>query len=93
MLNNIPNTILTLAAHLVAIRYAEIRWPYSTNLDCRQRPGLPGDGACWAFIAEKLRFILFGRYPFEEHCRPLFVVMIFIVLIISSFDRRLWGRP
>jgi general L-amino acid transport system permease protein len=27
-------------------------------------------GACWGFIAEKHRFILFGTYPFEEHWRP-----------------------
>ena len=27
-------------------------------------------GACWGFIAEKHRFILFGTYPFEQHWRP-----------------------
>ena len=30
-----------------------------------------GHGACWAVIAEKYRLILFGRYPYEEHWRPL----------------------
>lgn len=27
-------------------------------------------GACWSFIAEKWRFILFGLYPFSEQWRP-----------------------
>ena len=51
-----------------------------------------GDGACWAFIAEKLRFILFGRFPYAEQWRPLVVVVIFVALILASCDRRLWGR-
>ena len=28
------------------------------------------EGACWGFIAEKHRFILFGTYPYEQHWRP-----------------------
>ena len=29
-----------------------------------------GTGACWGVVTEKYRFILFGRYPFEEQWRP-----------------------
>lgn len=28
------------------------------------------DGACWGFVTEKWRLILFGRYPYEEQWRP-----------------------
>jgi general L-amino acid transport system permease protein len=49
-------------------------------------------GACWAFIHEKFRFILFGTYPYEEQWRPFFAVLIFLALILASCDRRLWGR-
>jgi general L-amino acid transport system permease protein len=95
LFNSIPNTILTLAAlYLLAVtippvfRWAFIDaiWSADSGRACR------GAGACWAFIAEKGRFILFGRYPFDEHWRPLFVVVIFIALILASCDRRLWGR-
>src|SRR6266403_3267940 len=95
LFNSVPNTILTLAAlYLLAITIPPIiRWAFidaiwhaDSGRACR------GDGAGWAFIAEKLRFILFGRYPFEEHWRPLFVVVIFIALILASCARRLWGR-
>jgi len=95
LFNSIPNTILTLAAlYLLAvmippvIRWAVVDaiWHAETGRACR------GDGACWAFIAEKGRFILFGRFPYEEHWRPLFSIVIFIAMILASCDRRLWGR-
>jgi general L-amino acid transport system permease protein len=95
LFNSIPNTILTLAAlYLLAvtippvIRWALIDavWHGETGRACRS------GGACWAFIAEKGRFILFGRYPYAEHWRPLFTVVIFIAMILASCDRRLWGR-
>jgi general L-amino acid transport system permease protein len=51
----------------------------------------PGAGACWAVIAEKHRFILFGRYPYEEQWRPLVMVLVFLALVGVSAFRRLWG--
>src|ERR1700758_3568551 len=95
LFNSIPNTILTIAAlYLLAViippvvRWAVVDavWHGETGRACR------GGGACWAFIAEKGRFILFGRYPYAEHWRPLFTVVIFIAMILASCDRRLWGR-
>ena len=47
-------------------------------------------GACWGFINEKHRLILFGSYPFDQQWRPLIVSMIFIVLLLSSCNRRFW---
>jgi general L-amino acid transport system permease protein len=52
-----------------------------------------GKGACWAFIGEWARFILFGRYPYAEQWRPLAVVLIFAALLAASCVPRLWGRP
>jgi len=95
LFNSIPNTILTIAALylLVVIIPPLFRWAFidavwsaDSGRACR------GGGACWAFIAEKGRFILFGRYPYAEHWRPLFTVVIFIAMILASCDRRLWGR-
>ncbi len=95
LFNSIPNTILTLIAFYFlavaippVVRWALIDaiWSADSGRACR------GAGACWAFIAEKGRFILFGRYPYEEHWRPLLTVVIFIAMILASCDRRLWGR-
>src|SRR5262249_25927270 len=93
--NSLPNTILTmgplpLLAVIIppVVRWAVVDavWHSETGRACR------GGGACWAFIEEKGRFILFGRYPYAEHWRPLFTVVIFIAMILASCDRRLWGR-
>ena len=50
------------------------------------------DGACWAFIHEWWRFIIFGRYTFDEQWRPALSVMIAVGLLVASCDRRLWSR-
>ena len=51
-----------------------------------------GEGACWAFIHEWYRFILFGRFPYDEHWRPALSIVITIGLILVSCDRRFWNR-
>ena len=49
-------------------------------------------GACWAFIGDWFRFILFGRYPYDEQWRPALVLLIFAALLLASFARRLHAR-
>src|SRR5580658_468438 len=51
-----------------------------------------GSGACWAFIREKWRFILFGRYPFEEQWRPALATILLFALTGLSFVPNLWRR-
>src|SRR5438270_2310684 len=94
LFNSVFNTILTLLALYIlamtipaALRWAFIDavWSAPNGQACR------GDGACWAFIGEKLRFILFGRFPYAEQWRPLIVVMLFIGMIVASCGRRMWG--
>ena len=49
-------------------------------------------GACWAVLTEKYRFILFGRYPYEQQWRPAVVTGIFVALFGASASRYSW-RP
>ena len=49
-----------------------------------------GEGACWGFIAEKHRFILFGTYPYEQHWRPAVATVLLIGLWIVSSMRLFW---
>jgi general L-amino acid transport system permease protein len=65
-------------------------WSAPTGRACVAGNG--GEGACWAFVGQWYRFILFGRYPYEQQWRPLFVILIFVVMLLASCDRRLWGR-
>lgn len=50
------------------------------------------DGACWAFITEKWRLILFGLYPFAEQWRPSLAMAIFVTLLFASCNRFFWKR-
>jgi general L-amino acid transport system permease protein len=49
-------------------------------------------GACWAFIVDWFRFILFGRFPYAQQWRPAIVLVIFAALLLVSFSRTLPGR-
>ena len=90
------NALLTvLAAWLVLMAVpALLDWAFfsanftaSTAQECRE-----SGGACWAFIAEKHRLILFGTYPYDEQWRPLLVTVILVAVIVCSGMRRFWNR-
>lgn len=49
-------------------------------------------GACWAFIREKYRLILFGTYPYDEQWRPLLATTVLIAAIVGTGMRRFQGR-
>src|SRR6202166_576367 len=51
-----------------------------------------GVGACWAVIPEKLRFILFGTYPFDQQWRPALATLTFIALFFLSSRRKWWRK-
>jgi len=56
---------------------------------CRAIRGL---GACWAVIPEKLRFILFGTYPFDQQWRPAAAMLIFLALFYLSSRPQWWRK-
>jgi general L-amino acid transport system permease protein len=96
LFNSIPNTILTLLAAFAIARLVppfiawlliDSKFVAANAKECREAAG-----ACWAFIAEWYRFILFGRFPYAEQWRPLIVVFIFIAMFVASCNRHLWGR-
>jgi general L-amino acid transport system permease protein len=63
--------------------------PGSDTNACRAVRGL---GACWAVIPEKLRFILFGTYPFDQQWRPALALLVFIALFYVSSRREWWRK-
>ena len=90
------NTLLTVlvAWLLLMVVPAMIEWLFiradfsATNAqECRA-----SGGACWAFIVEKHRLILFGVYPYDEQWRPLLATIILIAVIVCSCVRWFW-RP
>src|SRR4051794_23409912 len=63
--------------------------PGSDSNACRMVRGL---GACWAVIPEKLRFILFGTYPYDQQWRPALALAVFIALFYVSSRREWWRK-
>lgn len=52
----------------------------------------PGRGACWGFVAEKWRLILFGRYPYELQWRPALATLAVVAMLLLSAWPALWTR-
>lgn len=44
-------------------------WSGSDRNACLARPERPVVGACWAFVAERINFFVYGFYPIEERWR------------------------
>jgi len=96
LFNNIWNTILTIVCvYLLVIIVPPLFnwlvlkavWSEAPPETCRA-----AEGACWAFVREKHRVIFFGRYPFDEHWRPLLGIIVLLTMVLVSCFRRFW-RP
>ena len=96
LFSNIWNTLLTILCAYLLIRivppvvswlFIDATWSEATPQQCRA-----AEGACWAFVREKHRVILFGRYPFFEHWRPLLGIGVLVTMVMVSCFRRFW-RP
>lgn len=94
------STLITLGMIAIAVKalWAVLNWaiinavwsvPDNQSQACR---ALRGVGACWAVVNEKLRFILFGAYPFDQQWRPALVVILFCVLFWISSRRSAWRK-
>lgn len=70
---------------LVEWLFIKANFSATTAQECRQ-----SGGACWAFIWEKHRLILFGTYPYDEQWRPLIATFVLIAVIVCSGIRKLW---
>jgi len=60
---------------------------HGTSADCLAR-----DGACWAFVVAKLRFITFAFYPADLDWRPFVVCLLLASLLAVTAVPRFWRR-
>ena len=96
LFSSVPSALATLAVAWLAFKlippfidwaFLDAVWRATDSQACRQAKG---EGACWAFIAEKHRFIFFGTYPYDQHWRPAGVIALLLVLYALSGWRRAW---
>lgn len=97
LFSSVWNTLLTLAAAYVLfitippiLDWGILRavWWSETSAACK----VEGAGACWAFIVDKHRLILFGTYPYDEQWRSLVTMVVLLALIVASCNRHFWNR-
>jgi len=89
------NSILTLVTLFVLWKTVPpfFRWAivdslwFSSGESCRG-----AEGACWSVIPANIRFILFGFFPYKLQWRPLLAMVILVVLLFYSRDRRHWKK-
>lgn len=90
-----PSALATLAIFYLAWKLIPwfIDWAFVEAIWSPQQAGLcrdrSGHGACWAFVADKYRFILFGTFPSDQQWRPTLVIMILLGLYTLSALRRM----
>jgi general L-amino acid transport system permease protein len=97
LFSGIPSTLATLAVAAFAVRALPraFRWlcagaVFRADYDaCR---ALAYRAACWGFVAEKWRLVLFGRYPWEEQWRAGLATALLVALLVASAFPRTWRR-
>ena len=76
------------AAGIPIVRWAllDAVWSGSAD-DCRA-----GGGACWAFVAHKVGFMMFGLYPPAERWRAGVALAVLVALVVATAAPRFWRR-
>ena len=50
-------------------------------------------GACWGFVTEKWRLILFGRYNYDEQWRPAVATIVIVAMLVLTAWPAMWQKP
>jgi len=82
--------LLALAIYLIpgVLEWGLFQAVFAPNADACQ--AARGTGACWGVVSEKYRIILLGRYPFEEHWRPVVATSLMLGGLVLSCMRAFW---
>lgn len=97
LFSSVPSALATLllAAALFRALPAAVGWLFTGAVwapdyeACRR---LEYRAACWGFVAEKHRLVLFGRYPWAEQWRPLVATLLVVAALAASAHPRCWRR-
>jgi general L-amino acid transport system permease protein len=95
LFSNVPSTLATVLFVALAVWWLPglVNWGITKAVflasadQCQAARGL---GACWGVVAEKYRFIIFGRYPFEDQWRPLIATVSMVGALVASCVRVFW---
>jgi general L-amino acid transport system permease protein len=82
--------LIALALYILPNFFSWGIWNAVFATDAQACQEVRGTGACWGVVVEKYRIILLGRYPFEEHWRPVVATSLMLAGLIVSCIRVFW---
>lgn len=93
---SVPATVLTVLIALVVITVCVKLFIWG-GLNAVWMPDVQacqqGSGACWGFVAEKWRLIIFGRYPYYLQWRAALATAIVLGMLVLSAVPMMWRKP
>ena len=94
LLGDVLSVVLTVStlALLVALLPRLIDWAVLSGHWSGDGAACRDGGACWAFLREKGRQIVFGIYPPNQHWRPAAAVTLIFALTLWTLPPRNWTR-
>ena len=84
---------LVLGAGIAGVLFLILRWMFwdavwtADAQACRN-----ASGACWGFVTEKWRLILFGRFPYALQWRPALATALVVLMLCISGIPSFWTR-
>lgn len=85
-------TVVTTFLLAVALVYL-VRWGvWDAVFRADSQACYEAKGACWGFVTEKWRLILFGRFPYEEQWRAAAATAAIVGMLVLSAMPRFWTR-
>ena len=95
LFSSITNAALTVLSIWLIVAVVTKFWNWavvnSVLAPAEIRDCIDAGGACWAFIQDKWRLILFGPYPYEEQWRAALALVLFIGLVALSCVPQVWA--
>jgi len=94
LFGSLGNSVLTLVVlwilYRVISRFVEWAFLDATLGPATIRECIDNGGACWAFIQDKWRLILFGTFPYDQQWRAALALALAAGLIVASCVPAVW---
>jgi general L-amino acid transport system permease protein len=94
LFDSLPNAIVSLALLWLVLRAGLGLWDWGVTRASFDAPDAEAcaraGGACWAFLGDRWRLILFGPYPYAEQWRPACALLLFVALVAATAAPAAW---